>query len=128
MILDSSALVAIVLAEPGHQRVLDKIKASPRNVIGAPTLVESLIVLSARLGGDPVPALKDLLRALGTEVISFTEDHSYVALKAYLKFGRGRHPAALNFGDCISYAVAALAREPLLYVGNDFLRTDVLSA
>jgi len=128
MILDSSALVAIVLAEPGYQILLNAIKASPRTAIGAPTLVESLIVLTVRLGGDPVPALQDLLRALGTEIIPFTEDHSYIALKAYVKFGKGRHQAELNFGDCISYAVAALAREPLLYVGNDFSRTDVLSA
>ena len=128
MILDSSALVAVVLAEPSYQKLLDAIKASPRTAIGAPTLVESLIVLTARLGGDPVPALKDLLRALGTEVIPFTEDHSYIALKAYMKFGRGRHAAALNFGDCISYAVAVVAREPLLYVGSDFARTDVRSA
>lgn len=125
MILDSSALVAIVLREPGYQELLDAIKASPQTAIGASTLVESLIVLAARLGGDPVPAVKELLRALGTDVIPFTEDHSYIALKAYLKFGKGRHPAALNFGDCISYAVATVAGEPLLYVGSDFSRTDV---
>ena len=128
MILDSSALVAIILAEPGYQQILETIKANPQAALGAPTLVETLIVLTARLHGDPVPALKELLRAIEAEVIPFTEDHSYVALKTYSRFGKGRHPAALNFGDCLSYAVAAVAQEPLLYVGNDFSLTDVLSA
>jgi ribonuclease VapC len=90
--------------------------------------VESLIVLTVKLGGDPVPAVKELLRALGTEVILFTEDHSYFALTAYLNYGSGRHLAALNFGDCISYAVAAVAGEPLLYLGGDFAQTDVKRA
>jgi ribonuclease VapC len=107
---------------------LDAIKKSPWNAIGAPTLVESLIVLTARLGGDPLPAVKELLLALGTDVIPFTEDHTYLALKAYLKYGKGRHPAALNYGDCMSYAIATLAREPLLYLGGDFAKTDLKQA
>jgi ribonuclease VapC len=128
MVLDASALVAIILAEPDHQEVMAKIKTARGVAIGAPTLVEALIVLTARLRGDPTLALKELLRAIEVEVIPFTEDHSRAALRAYLRFGKGRQPAALNFGDCLSYAVASVARQPLLYVGNDFSRTDIQKA
>src|SRR5258708_7762751 len=105
MILDSSVLVAIVLGEPGHQQLLARIKGGTGVAIGAPTLVEALIVLAVRLRGDPTSALKDLLHAIEVEVIPFTEDHSRAALDAYLRFGKGRHRAALNFGDCLAYAV-----------------------
>jgi len=128
VILDSSALVAIILEEPGYLLLLSKIKTAPVTGIGAPTLVETLIVLTARLRGDATPALKELIEALEAEVIPFSEEHSGVALRAYLKFGKGRHPAALNFGDCLSYATASLARQPLLYLGGDFSKTDVQRA
>jgi len=128
MILDSSVLVAILLFVPGYQALLARIIASPGVGIGAPTLVETVIVLAARLRGDPIAVLKELLEAIGAEVIPFTEDHFRAALRAYLKFGKGRHPAALNFGDCLCYAVASIAREPLLYTGDDFSRTDIRKA
>ena len=128
MVLDSSALVAIILAEPNHAELLAKIEAAPGVAIGAPTLVETLIVLTARLRGEPVLALKEFLRATEAEVIPFTEDHGRSALQAYLRFGKGRHPAALNFGDCLCYATASVARQPLLYVGDDFSRTDIRPA
>jgi ribonuclease VapC len=128
MILDSSALVAVVLSEPGHENLLAKIKASRSVGIGAPTLVESLIVLLRRLGGDPSPALADLLRTIEAEVIPFTEDHCREALRAYARFGKGQHPAALNFGDCLAYATASAAGEPLLYVGDDSAQTDIRPA
>ena len=125
MILDSSVLVAIVLGEPGYQQLLTRIKAGTGIAIGAPTLVEALIVLAARLRGDPTLELKDLLRAIEAEVIPFTEDHGRAALDAYLKFGKGRHRAALNFGDCFAYALARITGEPLLFKGDDFTHTDV---
>lgn len=128
MVLDSSALVAIILQEPNHAELLAKIEAGPGIAIGAPTLVETLIVLTARLRGDSTLALRDLLRATEAEVIPFSEDHSRVALQAYLRFGKGRHRAALNFGDCLSYATASVARQPLLFVGDDFSRTDIQAA
>ena len=128
MVVDSSALVAIILAEVGYQDLLVKIKASNQVAVGAPTLVETLMVLAERLRGDPAPALKDLLRAAEAEVIPFTEDHSHAAVAAYLKFGKGRHRAALNFGDCLSYAAASLAKQPLLYVGDEFALTDIGAA
>jgi len=125
MILDSSALVAVILREFNHAELLAKIKAAPGIAIGAPTLLETLIVLTARLRGEPALALKELLRASDAEVIPFTEDHGRSALRAYMRFGKGRHPAALNFGDCLSYATAFIARQPLLFVGGDFSQTDI---
>ena len=86
------------------------------------------MVLSARLQGDPTPVLKEFLVAIDAEVIPFAEDHSHAALRAFLRFGKGRHPAALNFGDCLSYATASVTRHPLLYVGDDFSRTDIKRA
>jgi ribonuclease VapC len=128
MIVDSSVLVAILLFEPGYTDLLARMEASDSVGVGAPTVVETLIVLARRLRGDPSALLTDLLGAIDAEVIPFTEDHSSAALKACLRFGKGRHPAALNFGDCLSYAVASVAGQPLLYVGDDFSRTDIRKA
>jgi ribonuclease VapC len=128
VILDSSAVVAILLEEAGHQDLLAKMKTAPGVAIGAPTLVETLMVLTARVRGEPILALRELLHAVEAEVIPFSDDHSWVALRAYLRFGKGRHPAALNFGDCLSYAAASIARQPLLFVGGDFSRTDIQAA
>jgi ribonuclease VapC len=128
VVLDSSAVVAILLEEAGHQDLLAKMKTAPGVAIGAPTLVETLMVLTARVRGEPILALRELLHAVEAEVIPFSDDHSWVALRAYLRFGKGRHPAALNFGDCLSYAAASIARQPLLFVGADFSRTDIPAA
>ena len=128
MVLDSSAVVAIVLKEAGYQDLLAKIEAAPGVAIGAPTLVETLIVLTARLRGESLLVVKELLLAAEAEVIPFSEDHIRVALRAHVRFGKGRHRAALNFGDCLSYATASVARQPLLFVGDDFSRTDIPAA
>ena len=128
MVLDSSALVAIVLKEAGYQDLLAKIKAAPGVAIGAPTLVETLIVLTARLRGESLLVVKQLLIAAEAEVIPFSEDHSHAALRAHVRFGKGRHRAALNFGDCLSYATASVSGQPLLFVGDGFSRTDIAAA
>jgi ribonuclease VapC len=125
MILDSSALVAVIMAEPGWEVLFDKMQGSGFSAIGAPTLLESLMVLRRRLSRDPQLRVFELLAALNVEVIPFREDHLHVAYEAFLKYGKGRHRAALNFGDCISYAVARVARQPLLFVGGDFSLTDI---
>ena len=85
------------------------------------------MVLSARLGKDPRPVLYEFLREMNVEVIPFTTEHYEVAVDAFERFGKGRHPAALNFGDCLTYAVARLSGLPLLYTGEDFARTDLAS-
>ncbi len=128
MILDSSALVAVVLREPGFERLLAAMKTSAPLGIGAPTLVEVLLVLTRKFHGDPKAEVFRLLRALEVEVIPFAEEHCLVAQRAYTRYGKGRHPAALNFGDCMAYATAKVADIPLLFVGADFGKTDVAAA
>jgi ribonuclease VapC len=90
-----------------------------------PTLTETAIVLSARLKLDARSLLWRFLEEGSIATIAFGDDHFGVAVDAWLRFGKGRHPAALNFGDCLSYATAKLAGEPLLYTGDDFPNTDV---
>ena len=128
MVLDSSAIVAIHLKEPGHDRLIDAIDRAEVVVIGAPTLLETAMVLTTRLGQDARPLLSAFLRRLEAEVIAFNEEHLDAATTAFLRFGRGRHPAALNFGDCMSYAVASVAGLPLLFTGADFAQTDIARA
>lgn len=128
MVLDSSAIVAIMLREPGYAALLDKIDAAPVLLVGAPTLVESCMVLASRLRADPRPKLLAFLRRIEAGIVAFDQRHFDVAAEAFLRFGRGRHPAGLNFGDCLSYAVAFLAEMPLLFKGTDFSRTDILCA
>ena len=128
MVLDSSAIVAIHLREPGHERLIDRIDAAEVVVVGVPTLLETAMVLTARLGQDARPMIFAFLRRLEAVVIPFNEEHLDAATTAFIRFGRGRHPAALNFGDCMSYAVASVAGMPLLSTGEDFSRTDIPQA
>ena len=128
MVLDSSAIVAIHLREPGHERLIERIDDAEVVVVGVPTLLESAMVLTARLGHDARPMLFAFLRRVEAEVIAFNEEHLDAAANAFLRFGRGRHAAALNFGDCMSYAVASVAGMALLYTGEDFGRTDIARA
>ncbi|HEX4495344.1 MAG TPA: type II toxin-antitoxin system VapC family toxin [Thermoanaerobaculia bacterium] len=128
MILDSSVVVAIALREPGHEELVDKLRSADSLGIGAPTLTETGMVLSARLGVEPQALLDRFLRDFEVVPVAFGELHWREALEAFRRFGKGRHPAALNFGDCLSYATAKLAGHPLLFVGDDFPRTDIKSA
>jgi ribonuclease VapC len=128
VVLDSSAIVAIHLREPGYDRFIDAINRAEVVVVGAPTLFETAMVLSSKLGHDARPLLMPFLRDIGAEVVAFNEQHLEAATAAFLRFGRGRHPAALNFGDCMSYAVASVAGMPLLFTGGDFSRTDIAQA
>jgi ribonuclease VapC len=128
MVLDSSAVIAVIMGEPGSEEVLRKIRSADVSGIGAPTVLETAMVLWRRLGGDPRPLLFDLLREMEVEVIPFTDDHCRAAMNAFMRFGKGRHPAALNFGDCLTYAAASVADEPLLSTGDDFTRTDLALA
>jgi ribonuclease VapC len=128
VIVDSSALVAIVLREPGWEGLVERLGADPAPAIGAPTLVETGLVLSAKLGERSRSVLPRLLQEARLTVIPFAEEHWRIAVDAYRRFGRGRHAAGLNFGDCLTYAVAQLAGQPLLFVGDDFSKTDLLPA
>lgn len=128
MIVDGSALLAVVFREPGFEAILDQVMTADAVAVGTPTLAETGIVLEARLGEDAAGMLERLLDELGIQEIPFGEIHWREAVNAYRRFGKGRHEARLNFGDCMTYAVAALAAEPLLFVGEDFSRTDLRSA
>lgn len=125
MILDTSVIVAIVLREPGYEELIDKLRSAGAIGIGTPNLVEAGIVLSARLGIEPQAVLDRFLRDFGVVPVVFGEQHWREAVDAYRRFGKGRHVASLNFGDCLSYAAARVADHPLLFVGDDFVHTDV---
>ena len=124
MIVDSSALLAIVLRENGWEALVDKLSAEPAGA-GAPTLAEAGMVLTARLGARGRSLLARVVQEARIEVVPFTDAHWPIAIDAYARFGKGRHAAGLNFGDCLTYAVARVAGQPLLYVGEDFARTDL---
>lgn len=126
MIIDSSAILAVIGREPRYERIVHQLAASPRTRIGAPTRLEAGIVLTARFGPRGKTALARFLQENAIDTIPFDEAHASAALDAFSRFGKGRHPAALNFGDCCTYAIASVAREPLLCIGDDFVRTDLL--
>lgn len=128
MILDASALVAIAVGEPGAEALAEAIiNAQPS--ISAPTYVEACIVIDSRR--DPVISRRfdEFITDCQISIVPFTPAHAAIARQAYRDYGRGSgHPAGLNFGDCFSYALATERREPLLFVGDDFIHTDVRSA
>ncbi|MGH7824918.1 MAG: type II toxin-antitoxin system VapC family toxin [Candidatus Binatia bacterium] len=128
MILDTSAIVAIALKEPGFEEILEKLVRTSQAGVGVPTITESAIVLSARLKQDARSLLSRFLLEGSISTIPFSDAHFGLAVQGWLRFGKGRHPAALNLGDCMSYATARLAGEPLLCTGDDFPQTDLVLA
>lgn len=96
-----------------------------RVAAGSPTLFETELVICGRQGPGGRETVQGFLGEFGVEEISFGTDHRRIAGSAFLRFGKGRHPAALNLGDCMSYSAARVAGEPLLCIGNDFARTDL---
>lgn len=125
MVIDTSAIIAILFAEAAAPGLEDAILATTRPSLSAASLVEAGIVAIGRRGEAAETELMLLVRRLGIEVVPMTAAHADYALEAFRRFGRGRHPAKLNFGDCFSYALARGLGEPLLFVGDDFARTDV---
>lgn len=128
MIVDSSAVLAILLKEPDHERLRAQLTAAEYAGIGAPTVVETALVLASRLGRAGTSLLARFLQEAELDVIDFRAEHWSVATNAFLRYGKGRHRAALNYGDCMTYAVTKLAGEPLLCKGNDFPETDLVLA
>jgi len=129
MVLDTSALVAILLSEPEAARMVRAIAAAPTRLVGVPTLVETSAVMVARKGSAGEIALDALLRRLGVATVEMGEDAGRMARLAYARFGKGvGSPGVLNLGDCLAYGVAMAAREPLLFKGDDFAATDVEAA
>ena len=128
MTLDSSALIAILVSEAGSLDLVDRILEADVVRVGTPTLVETSIVLSSRRGKPSMKEVQRLVDELGVSVVAFGEGEWHAAAAAYDRFGRGKHPAGLNFGDCLAYAAAATAGDELLFVGNDFGKTDIRRA
>ena len=128
MTLDSSALVAILLFESGSLDLVDRVLEADAVRVGAPTVAETSMVYSARKGAESKRDVDDLIKELGVTVVPFGEPEWHAAVDAFKRFGRGRHEAALNFGDCLAYATAAVPQDSLLFVGEDFKRTDIVPA
>ena len=127
MIVDSSAVLAILLREPERYLFEDAILASDSNKISAVNFVEAAVVADAREGAG-LSQFDALLREFQVEISPVTAQQAYSARQAYMDYGKGRHPAGLNLGDCFAYALAKVSNEPLLFKGNDFRKTDVESA
>ena len=128
MILDTSAIVAVITLEQTAPALFDVLADAPAISVGAPSLVEAGMVLEGRLAGsspDASSRLALLMARFDIEVLPFVAQHWPVAWAAFLRYGKGRHPAGLNFGDCLTYATAKLAAQPLLCLGDDFAQTDL---
>jgi ribonuclease VapC len=128
MIIDTSALVAILDQEPEAERIARTLAATPERMLSAANLVEVGIVMQARRGDDGARDVDLLLAKLKVEIVPFTARQAEIARKAFRRYGRGRHDAKLNFGDCFAYALAKDAVAPLLFKGADFGQTDVTAA
>jgi ribonuclease VapC len=125
MVIDTSAIIAVMCAEPDAPRLVAAIERAPARLVSAATVVEASLVLLGRFGDRGEAQLDTLLRSFDAEIVPVDADQVAIARDAARTFGRGRHRAALNFGDCFSYALAIASGEPLLFVGDDFARSDV---
>jgi ribonuclease VapC len=128
MVLDTSAIVAILRDEPECAEFADLLAAAKDPLISAATLLECSIVLHAKAGDEGIADLDDLLRTAGVRCVAVDHAQALGARTAWMRFGKGRSPAKLNYGDCFSYALAVTMDRPLLYKGEDFAHTDVRSA
>jgi ribonuclease VapC len=129
MVIDSSALVAILLNETEADRFMQQAIAAPLCLIGAATYLETCMVMIGRSGADARLQVDRLVHTLRAEVVPFNESQAHRAVDAFLRYGKGRQlGAGLNFGDCCSYALAAETSLPLLFKGDDFARTDIVAA
>jgi ribonuclease VapC len=116
------------MEEPGQEQLVAKLENAASVGICAPTLFEAEMVMIRRFGELGRQLTAEFLDTFGVELTPFGGSHLRVAIEAYLRYGKGRHPAKLNYGDCMSYAAACVAGQPLLYIGNDFAQTDVEAA
>ncbi|WP_294537769.1 type II toxin-antitoxin system VapC family toxin [uncultured Rhodoblastus sp.] len=128
MVIDTSAIVAIAMNESEAEAFERRIADAAVRLISAATVLEAAMVLETRLGEPGGGELDLWLLRAGVEIVAVDAIHADQARRAWRRFGKGRHPAGLNFGDCFSYALAALTQEPLLFKGNDFSKTDIEAA
>ncbi|HYN04301.1 MAG TPA: type II toxin-antitoxin system VapC family toxin [Vicinamibacteria bacterium] len=125
MVVDTSALLAVLQDEPERRSFNEAIEAADSAALSVASFVETSIVIEARYGADGLRALDRFTERAGIVVAAVDLEQGKVARDAFSRFGKGRHPAALDFGDCFSYALARVLGEPLLFKGEDFARTDV---
>ena len=125
MIIDTSALIAILQDEPERKALTRALRDEHARRMSAATLVEAGMVMQGRYGEKGARRLDDLLVRSNVEIVPLTAAHAALARDAFRRFGKGQHPAGLNYGDCFAYALAIALGEPLLFVGADFGQTDV---
>lgn len=128
MVIDTSAIVAIALNEPEALSFEEAIVDDPVRLISAAIVLETAMVLETRLGEKGGSELDLWLYKIGAEIVPVSAEHADQARRAWRRYGKGHHPAGLNFGDCFSYALASLSGEPLLFKGTDFSQTDIQAA
>ncbi len=128
MIVDTSALVAILLDEPDAEKLSAAIAANTPRIISAVSALEASIVIESKKGEAGLALLDELLNLAQFEIVAFDDAQQQLARVAYRRYGKGRHPAGLNFGDCCAYALAKVRNEALLFKGNDFNLTDITAA
>lgn len=127
MVIDTSAILAILSNEPEAEHCEIALESDPTRLISAATLLETAIVIEARLGEAGGQELDLLVEKAQITILPFTAEHVKIARHAYRTYGKGRHPANLNYRDCFAYALAKTTGESLLFKGNDFSQTDVAS-
>lgn len=127
MVIDTSALLAILQDEPERRTFNEALEVAAARVMSAASFVEVSIVIESRFGVEGLRELDLLLEQAGVEIVPVDAQQAHMARRAFSRFGKGRHEAGLNFGDCFAYALATVRGEPLLYKGNDFPKTDVTS-
>jgi ribonuclease VapC len=128
MVIDSSALLAILQNEPERRRFNEAIEAAATRLLSVASFVEVSIVMEVRHGAEGVRDFDLLIERAGIQLCDVTADHARRARGAYARYGKGRHRANLNYGNCFAYALADAHSEPLLFKGDDFAYTDVVSA
>ncbi len=128
MILDTSALAAILFGEPEAARFVQSIHDAERCRISAANFVELAMVIEGQVGPDASRQCDTFFRRAQIAIEPVSVEHAHLARQAFLDFGKGRHPAGLNFGDCFAYALAKASGEPLLFKGADFSQTDIAAA
>lgn len=128
VVLDTSALLAILLGELERDRFIDVLADTDDPLISAATLLEASIVMLAKTGEDGVADLDELLSSAAVRLVAVDSDQAHLARDAFRRFGKGHSPAGLNYGDCFSYALAKAMDRPLLFKGGDFIHTDIAAA
>jgi len=128
MVIDSSVFIAALLGEPEEEAFITAITADRTRLASAATMLESSMVILSRKGEPGLAEFRAFAARAAVQVAGFGSEHVDVAIDAFRRFGKGRHPAGLNFGDCFSYALAKTTGEPLLFKGDDFSQTDIKRA